>query len=42
VAEVGVRVGAQLGDRWRESAEGVAGVALIAVGVGLLAARIAS
>jgi manganese efflux pump family protein len=42
VTEVGIRLGTRLGARWRESAERVAGVALIALGVILLAARLAS
>jgi putative Mn2+ efflux pump MntP len=42
VTQAGIRLGSRLGARWRESAERVAGVALIALGVVLLALRIAS
>jgi putative Mn2+ efflux pump MntP len=42
VTQVGVRLGARLGARWRESAERIAGAALIALGTGLLIARTAS
>lgn len=42
VTQVGVRLGGRLGERWRESAERVAGVALIALGVALLALRLSS
>jgi len=40
VTQVGMRVGARLGERWRESAERVAGGALIALGLILLALRL--
>jgi putative Mn2+ efflux pump MntP len=42
VTQVGVRLGVRLGERWRESAARIAGAALIALGSGLLIARIAS
>ena len=42
VTQVGVRLGTRLGERWRESAERVAGAALIALGVLLLAVRLTS
>jgi putative Mn2+ efflux pump MntP len=42
VTQVGVRIGARLGARWRESAERVAGVALIALGAILLSVRLTS
>lgn len=42
VTEVGIRLGSRLGERWRESAERVAGAALIALGGVLVAARLAS
>jgi manganese efflux pump family protein len=41
VTQLGIRLGARLGERWRESAEGVAGLALIALGVVLLAVNLA-
>jgi putative Mn2+ efflux pump MntP len=40
VAQLGFRVSAKLSARWRESAERLAGVALIALGVVLLIARL--
>jgi manganese efflux pump family protein len=40
VTRIGVRVGARLGKRWQESAERLAGVALITLGVTLLALRL--
>jgi putative Mn2+ efflux pump MntP len=42
VTQIGVRLGARVGERWRESAERVAGVALIALGLILATARLAS
>jgi putative Mn2+ efflux pump MntP len=42
VTQVGVRLGARLGERWRESAERVAGAALISLGLILLAVRLTS
>ena len=42
VTLVGVRLGGRLGERWRESAERVAGVALIALGTTLLVVRLTS
>jgi manganese efflux pump family protein len=42
VTQLGVRLGGRLGARWRDSAERVAGVALIALGIVLLAERLAS
>jgi putative Mn2+ efflux pump MntP len=42
VTQIGVRLGARLGARWRESAERIAGAALIALGVVLLAAQLTS
>jgi putative Mn2+ efflux pump MntP len=42
VTQAGIRLGSRLGARWRESAERVAGVALIALGVVLLTLRVAS
>jgi hypothetical protein len=42
VATIGVRLGARLGERWRESAERVAGAALVALGVILLVVRATS
>lgn len=42
VTQIGVRLGARLGERWRESAERVAGAALIALGVILVALRLTS
>jgi putative Mn2+ efflux pump MntP len=40
VTQIGVRVGARLGKRWRESAERLAGIALLTLGVILLAVRL--
>lgn len=40
VTQIGVRVGARLGKRWQESTERLAGVALITLGVILLALRL--
>jgi putative Mn2+ efflux pump MntP len=40
LTQVGVRLGARLGERWRESAERVAAGALIALGLVLLAVRL--
>jgi len=42
VTQVGVRLGTRLGERWRESAERVAGVALVALGAILLMVRLTS
>jgi putative Mn2+ efflux pump MntP len=42
VTQVGIRLGARLGERWRESAERVAGAALISLGLILLAVRLTS
>lgn len=42
VTQIGVRIGGRAGERWRESAERLAGVALIALGVTLLATRLTS
>jgi putative Mn2+ efflux pump MntP len=42
VTEIGVRVGGHVGNRWQESAERIAGVALIALGLVLLATTLAS
>jgi putative Mn2+ efflux pump MntP len=39
--QLGLRLGARVGERFRENAERVAGVALIVLGLGLLAAKIA-
>jgi putative Mn2+ efflux pump MntP len=39
VTQVGIRLGARVGERWRERSERVAGVALIALGAVLLATR---
>ena len=41
VTQVGIRIGSRLGERWRENAERIAGVALILLGAALLAARLA-
>jgi manganese efflux pump family protein len=40
VTQLGVRIGARLGERWRESAERLAGAALIALGAILLGLRL--
>jgi putative Mn2+ efflux pump MntP len=42
VTQIGVRLGARVGERWRESAERVAALALIALGAILLAVRLTS
>lgn len=42
VTQIGVRIGGRAGERSRESAERLAGVALIALGVTLLATRLTS
>lgn len=42
VTQIGVRLGARVGERWRESAERVAALALIALGAILLVVRLAS
>ena len=39
LTQVGIRLGARVGERWRERSERVAGVALIALGAVLLATR---
>jgi manganese efflux pump family protein len=41
VTLIGVRLGGRIGERWRESAERVAGAALVTLGVTLLAVRLA-
>lgn len=42
VTQVGIRLGARAGERWRERSERVAGIALIALGAVLLATRAAA
>ncbi len=42
VTQAGIRLGSRLGARWRESAQRIAGAALIALGVILLTLRLAS
>jgi manganese efflux pump family protein len=42
VTVIGVRLGSRVGERWRESAERVAGAALIALGATLLVLRLTS
>jgi putative Mn2+ efflux pump MntP len=42
VTEIGLRVGRHVGNRWQESAERIAGVALIALGLVLFATTLAS
>jgi putative Mn2+ efflux pump MntP len=42
VTQLGVRLGGRVGERWRESAERVAAIALIILGVILLAERLTS
>jgi manganese efflux pump family protein len=42
VTLIGVRLGSRVGERWRESAERVAGAALIALGASLLVVRLTS
>jgi putative Mn2+ efflux pump MntP len=41
VTQLGVRVGARVGSRWAEAAEGIAGAALLALGAVLLIERVA-
>jgi putative Mn2+ efflux pump MntP len=40
VTQIGVRIGSRVGARWRESAEGIAGVALITLGAALVIANV--
>jgi manganese efflux pump family protein len=42
VTQIGVRLGGRVGAHWRESAERVAGIALIALGTTLLVLRLTS
>lgn len=42
VTQIGVRIGARLGEHWRESAEKIAGIALITLGGVLLATQMTS
>jgi manganese efflux pump family protein len=42
VTQVGVRVGARVGERTREAAERLAGAALVALGIGLVATQVTS
>jgi len=41
VTQIGIGLGSRVGERWRESAERVAGIALIALGLTLLVLRLA-
>jgi putative Mn2+ efflux pump MntP len=40
VTQVGVRLGSRIGDRWRETAEKIGGVALTTLGLTLVAEQL--
>jgi manganese efflux pump family protein len=42
LTQIGIRLGARVGERWRESAERVAGLALVALGLALFILQLAS